>query len=67
MMAVDFTIPISWIKNQNDCKISNGTKCKLLENSFTQRVKSSITTIKSKIRKSKEDENHAGDSKPTTS
>jgi hypothetical protein len=33
-MAVDFTIPISWIKNQN-CETDNGGKCKLIENSIS--------------------------------
>ena len=65
-MAVDFTIPVSWIKNQNDCKITNGSNCKLIDNSLSETIKNSITTIKNKIRRNK-DKDHVGDSTPSSS
>ena len=62
-MAVDFTIPISWIKGP-DCEVKGGSKCKLIETSFNEKIKSSIKTIKGKLRRSHPNE---VDEKPITS
>ena len=48
-MAIDFTIPISWIKSPA-CKLSSKGNCSLVTGSLLSKIKSEIITIERKIR-----------------